>query len=227
MTVHYHGLPITPNEALLSLPPCSFCVSHAHPYQVATAHQLGERVMMDNGAFSKFKSGKKTDWPAFYDSCEPWLQHPNTWAVIPDEINAGSQIQDALLKEWPHGEKGAPVWHTTEPIERLLKLLDEWPRVCIGAEGEYYQIPGDAFCERMDEAWEEITKRHRWTPNIHMLRGMQLTKLNRWPFASVDSTDVARNHHRAENTAPRMVKRWGAANITRVFCPSYKQGRLL
>ena len=65
--------------------------------------------MLDNGAFSKWKSAKETNWPEFYKWVEPWLGYPTTWAVIPDVIDGGSQMQDALVREWPFGHKGAPV----------------------------------------------------------------------------------------------------------------------
>ena len=47
-----------------------------------------------------------------------------------------------------------------------------------------------------------------------MFRGMQLVR-SRWPFASVDSTDVARNHNRPQNTPEAMAARWDAAQ-----CPA-------
>lgn len=211
MALHYHGTPITPNEVLLRLAGNCFCVSHAHPAQIATVHQIGQSVLLDNGAFSKFTKGKPTDWPGYYAWCDRWLDYPTTWAVIPDEIDAPSQIQDGLLNEWPHGDRGAPVWHTDEPITRLLRLTDEWPRVCFGSTGAHWQVLSDAWRARVDEAWNELTKRHARLPWIHMLRGMQLS-IYEWPFASMDSTDVAQNHNRAWNDAVTMAQRWNAAN---------------
>jgi len=142
MTICYHGLPITPNAVFLTLAGKCFCVSHGTTAksQVGQAHQIGSSVMLDNGAFSKWRSGGTTDWPAFYDWCDPWLDFPTTWAVIPDVIDAGTQEQDALLREWPFGHKGAPVWHMDEPISRLVRLTEEWPKVCIGSTSEYAVI---------------------------------------------------------------------------------------
>jgi hypothetical protein len=42
-----------------------------------------------------------------------------------------------------------------------------------------------------------------------MLRGMSLAG-GPYPFASADSTDVARNHNRQQNTARAMADRWDA-----------------
>jgi hypothetical protein len=207
--IHYHGTPITPVSALYELAGRHFCVSHANPQDVERAHMIGQSVMLDNGAFSKWKSGKATNWQAYYDWCDRWLDYPTTWAIIPDEIDAGSQMQDALLREWPHGQRGAPVWHMDEPVSRLVRLTTEWQRVCIGSTAEYAVILSDAWTRRMDEAWNAIAREHRRLPWIHMLRGMQLSG-RRWPFASVDSTDIAQNHHRPQNSPRSMADRWDA-----------------
>ncbi len=209
MMLHYHGGPITPNAVLLTLAGKCFCVSHARPDQIETMVQIGQSVMLDNGAFSAFTKGKPTNWPAYYDWCDRWLS-PTTWAVIPDQIDAGSQQQDALLNEWPHGDRGAPVWHMDEPLDRLVRLTEAWPRICIGSTGEFWKLLSPSWSARMDEAWNALEQAHRRTPTVHMLRGMQLST-REWPFASVDSTDVAQNHNRPHNTARAMADRWDAA----------------
>ena len=205
--IHYHGTPITPISALLELHGKHFCVSHMAPQDVTRCHQIGQSVMLDNGAFSAWKSEKKTDWNKYYDWTDQWLNCPTTWAVIPDVIDAGTQEQDALLREWPHGKKGSPVWHMDEPIHRLLNLIDEWPKVCIGSTAEFATVLSSRWCARMDEVWNEISQRHQRLPWLHMLRGLQLSG-KQWPFASVDSTDVARNHHLPHQTPLKMTSRW-------------------
>jgi hypothetical protein len=213
--IHYHGTPISPIEVLYELSGRHFCVSHMSPKDIRRAHEIGQSVMLDNGAFSKWKRGAKTDWPAFYAWCDIWLDYPTTWAIPPDVIDAPSQDQDELLKEWPHGKRqAAPVWHMDEPICRLLRLCEEgWKCVCIGSTAEYRDVLNEAWSRRMDETWNEIARTFGRTPPIHMLRGMQCSGL-RWPFASVDSTDIARNHNRPQNTARGMADRWDA-----VQCP--------
>lgn len=168
---------------------------------------IGQSVMLDNGAFSAWKRGYQPDWVKFYDWCDEWLNFPTTWAVIPDVVDGGSQLQDALVKEWPHGQKGAPVWHMDEPLERLLNLTDTWQKVCVGSTDEYAVVLSDPWKRRMDEIWSEISRRHSRLPWLHMLRGMQLSGKH-YPFASVDSTDVAQNHNRPQNTPRSMADRW-------------------
>jgi len=207
--IHYHGTPISPIAVLMELAGRCFCVSHIRPDDVRRVHQIGQSVMLDNGAFSKWKSGKSTNWPDYYDWCDEWLSYPTTWAVIPDVIDAGTQEQDALLREWPHGHRGAPVWHMDEPITRLLRLCDEWPRVCVGSTAEFAAVLSPAWSARIDEAFNELSSRHRRLPWLHMLRGMQLSGMQ-WPFASVDSTDIAQNHHLPHRSARKMADRWDA-----------------
>lgn len=182
--------------------------------------------MLDNGAYSKWKSGRATDWASFYGWCEQWLQYPTTWAVIPDEIDAGAQLQDALLREWPFGHRGAPVWHLDEPIDRLLRLVDEWPKVCWGSTAQYAVVLSPAWIARADEAWNALAKGRRFLPYIHMLRGMQCSG-REWPFASVDSTDVAQNHNRPQNTPRAMADRWDAKQCPGVWEPQPEQMELI
>ena len=224
--IHYHGTPITPVAALYELAGRHFCVSHANPQDVERAHMIGQSVMLDNGAFSKWKSGKATNWASYYDWCDRWLDYPTTWAIIPDEIDAGAQMQDALIREWPHGQRGAPVWHMDEPVSRLVRLTNEWQRVCIGSTAEYAVILSDAWTRRMDEAWNAIAREHRRLPWVHMLRGMQLSG-RRWPFASVDSTDIAQNHHRPQNTPRSMADRWDAMQCPAKWEPQPEQMELV
>jgi hypothetical protein len=156
------------------------------------------------------------NWIDYYDWCDRWLSHPTTWAVIPDVVDGGSQLQDALLREWPYGERGAPVWHMDEPLDRLLRLTGEWPRVCIGSTADFAVVGSTPWHERMQDIWNEIEQRHTRTPYVHMLRGMQMAG-SIYPFASVDSTDIAQNHNRPQNVAAEMAERWDAANCPGIW----------
>jgi hypothetical protein len=224
MTIHYHGTPITPMSVFEQIKGRHYCVSHANPQDIVRADKYGQTVMLDNGAFTKWKSGKDTDWAAYYEWTDKWLERPTTWAVIPDDIEGDADAQEFLISQWPHGVRGVPVWHMHEDIDRLLKLLDNWPKVCIGSSSQYSTVGNVTWRRRMDAAWVEINKRHRRTPWIHMLRGMQCVNWE-YPFASVDSTDVGRNHSQRKEGALGMVDRWDSKQ-----CPSnwsLTQGLLL
>lgn len=211
--IHYHGTPITPNTAALEMAGRCFCVSHARPDQVELAHKIGQSVMLDNGAFSVWKRGYQADWKSYYRFCDKWLDYRTTWAVIPDEIEGDESAQNDLLKQWPFGDRGAPVWHMHESIDRILDLIDDFTMVCIGSSAEYAVVLSPIWQRRMDEVWNVISKTHARTPWIHMLRGMQLIR-HRWPFASVDSTDIARNHN-GKKSPRKMADRWDAGQ-----CPA-------
>lgn len=68
-------------------------------------------------------------------------------------------------------------------------------------------VLSEVWQRRMDETWDQLTRTFNRTPPIHMLRGMQCAGL-RWPFASLDSSDIGQNHHRAQNTPAGMAARW-------------------
>lgn len=201
--IHYHCADIW-KGGLLELAGRHLLVSHAYPAPVATAHHIGQSVLLDNGAFSAWRSGKATDWAAFYDWCDKWLDCPTTWAIIPDVIDGGEEAQDALIEQWPHGDRGAPVWHLDEPMERLLRLVDIWPRVCLGSAGDYAQVGNDRWHHRMTEAFNGLSRRGR-LPWLHGLRMQGVGHL--YPFGSVDSADIARNQNRPQNTIPKMAER--------------------
>lgn len=226
MTLHYHGTPITPASVFLSLAGRCFCVSYAQPQDIRRAHDFGQSVLLDNGAFSVWQQGATPDWPGYYGWCDPWLNYPTTWAIIPDSVTGGAEENDRLIAEWPFGERGAPVWHLHEPIQRLLELCDRWPRICFGSSAQYAVIGTESWERRMDEAFNVIETSFRRLPWLHMLRGMSIAGM-RWPFASLDSTDVARNHNRPQNSARKLADRWDAIQCGGVWHPRPSQLPLL
>ena len=199
MTLHYHGTPITPNSALYSTAGKMFCVSYWRPDQIHICDRIGQSVMLDNGAYSAWKSGEAMDaeyWKGYYTWVEQWCQRPTTWAIIPDVIDGGYEDNERLLNNWPFGrtEQSVPVWHLDEPVQRVLKLIDRYPRVAFGSSGRYSEVGSTEWCRRMDNVWNKIANTHGRTPWVHMLRGMAMSKMD-YPFASLDSTDVARHHN--------------------------------
>lgn len=217
--IHFHGTPITPKAVLESLHGNHFCVSHARPDQIEICHKIGQQVLIDNGAFQKSKRGQDRDWKPYFAFCEYWFGYAATRGVVPDVIDGGTQLQDALLREWPFGKhRGWPVWHMDEPIERLLRLIEGgWAVVCIGSTAEYWVVGSDAWMRRMDEIWNVIVSRFGIIPAIHMLRGMQCCEWG-FPFYSMDSSDVAQNHHRS-GSARKKADAWNAQNGPRGWTP--------
>ena len=107
-----------------------------------------------------------------------------------------------------------------EPISRLCRLVDDgWSRVCIGSTAEYAAVLAEPWRRRMDETWRQLNATFQRTPPIHMLRGMACSGLE-YPFASVDSTDIAQNHHLPHNAPRKMAERWDALQ-----CPARWEDR--
>ena len=214
--IHYHGTPITPREHLLALAGRHFCVSYARADDVVVCHQIGQSVLLDNGAFSLWKGSdwrrrdKQSGGDGFYRWVEPWLDYPTDWAIIPDAVGGDEDVNDRLLDEWRARRlpRGAPVWHLHESLDRLRQLVASYERVCFGSSGAYATPGSDAWHRRVSEAFDALMGERGQVPWVHMLRGMNYCDV--YPFASADSTDIARNHVRPQNTSRRMADRWDA-----------------
>ena len=220
MTMHYHGTPITPITALAELAGRNFCVSYAKPQDVARCHELGQSVMLDNGAFSFWRSGMATDWPGYYRWAERWLDHQTTWAVIPDVIDGDEAANDLLIAKYPRSlfKQSAPVWHMHESLDRLAYLCQAWDKVCIGSSAQYAEVGSSSWHRRMEQAMNRVCGNGPAPVWLHMLRGMAMVNEG-YPFASVDSTDVGRNHNRPMNTPLGMARRWDAIQAVSRWTP--------
>lgn len=213
MTIHYHGTPLTPRSELLKLAGKNFCVSFANPGDAEWCATNGQSVMWDNGAFSLHTQGRAVDWSKFYAWVEPRLGHPH-WAVVPDVIDGDIADNVRLIEEWPHPPAvSGLVWHMAEPIDHLLTLVDlGFGKLCFGSSGRYWQVGSSDWERRADEAFNALESRGL-RPWVHMLRGLAMCG-DRWPFASADSVNVARNFKDTSTCPERMARR-----IDAVQCP--------
>lgn len=216
--IHYHGTPITPRHKLLEMQGRHFCVSFADPRDLETVLKIGQSVMMDNGAFTAYTKGKLMDKAGYCAWCEEYLVAPN-WAVIPDVIGGSEDQQKECLKEWAFPAfLSAPVWHMNLSIDYLLYLSDQFPRVCIGSSGEFWQIGTRKWEQRMDQAFEALSRR-RFLPWVHGMRMLAQSE-KRWPLASADSSNVARHHNELRISPEIMAQRIDAAQTPRKYVPN-------
>jgi hypothetical protein len=194
--IHYHGTPITPRHQLYRMAGRHFCVSFARPDDLEPCLQIGQSVMLDNGAFSAFTRAEPFDLDGYVKWVEPVLAHPH-WAVIPDVIDGTEADQDRMIAQWPRSYRdlSMPVWHLGLPIQYLLELAQRFPRICFGSSAAYWDVGSDAWCGRMDEAFNALAQRHHGLPWVHGLRMLGMAG-QRWPLASADSSNVAQNHTR-------------------------------
>lgn len=195
--IPYHGGPITPETAALRVWKGRHAfVSFAAPGQLKIAASVSQSFALDNGAFSFWRAGKPTDWSGYYDWCREWLTHPGCdFAVIPDVIDGDERDNDKLLAVWPFGvARGVPVWHMHESFHRLQCLAVTYPRVAIGSSGAYAEIDTPQWWQRINGAFGAICDENgRPRTRVHGLRMLDPGVFTKLPFASVDSTNVARN----------------------------------
>lgn len=225
--IHYHGTPITPRPALEGMAGRNFCVSFAAPQDLRTVVRIGQSVMLDNGAFSAFTRGVPLDVDGYYRWIDPVLAHPH-WAVIPDVIGGDVDAQRAMVAGWPFGPAlGAPVWHLGLPISYLIELCEAWPRVCLGSSAEYWQVGGEAWCRRMDEAFNALASTFgARIPWIHGLRMLGQSD-GRWPLASADSANVGRNYKDRGVCPDCMAQRIDSVNPAPRWRITHIQGGLI
>ncbi len=196
--IHYHGTPITPREQLNRMAGRHFCVSYASPQDLKTCLQIGQSVMLDNGAFSAFTRGIPLDTDGYYRWLEPILTHPH-WAVVPDAIGGTVEDQHYLLARLPREtfrqRTLVPVWHLNLPFSHLIWLINAYDKVCLGSSGEYWNVGSSKWCGRMDETFNKFVNYYGTVPYVH---GMRMLGQNSgdWPLASADSTNVAQNFKR-------------------------------
>jgi hypothetical protein len=203
--IHYHGLPITPDSVAIELLAARHaCVSFAHPEQVAIAAEVCQSFILDNGAFSFWRSGNGcVDVVAYAAWVARWHRHPAfDWCLIPDIIDGTEQENDEMLRVWNdeagrigiNPTRSVPVWHLHESVERLERLVVSGDRVALGSSGEFADIGTLVWWERMDEAMRVCCDPDgRPRVRLHGLRMLNPTVFSQLPLASADSTNVARN----------------------------------
>jgi hypothetical protein len=216
--IPYEGLPITPETAAV------VAIARGHAFvpfsdyrQLPLAISVCQSFALDNGAFSAWRKGKPiTDWKPFYDWAAECRRIPSCdFAVVPDVIDGDEEQNDALLAAWPLGKNfGAPVWHLHESLGRLQRLVREWPRVCFGSSGEFAKLKTPAWWQRMAQAMQVACDEDGYPLcKFHGLRMLDGAISSRFPFASVDSTNIGQNIGKDVNWA------------NGVYLPSTKEGR--
>lgn len=196
--IRYHGGPITPESAAIAAwKGAHAMVSFANSHQTEIAFACADSVALDNGAWPIFAAGKGTiDVPAYLEWVRAWAQHPAfDWCLIPDVIDGDEAKNNALIDAWPLcAAVSVPVWHLHEGLEKFGWLVDEFPRVAIGSSGEFVQIGTTKWWGRIAEAMEVACDEDgRPKCKLHGLRQMDPEIFSIVPYASVDSTNVARN----------------------------------
>jgi hypothetical protein len=216
--IHYHGTPITPRTKLLEMSGRHFCISFADKRDLETCLEIGQSVMMDNGAFTAYTQGKSLDYDGFVEWCNEFLQPPH-WAVIPDVIDGSVEQQREYLKRWPFPkELSAPVFHLGLDLDWMLELADNYPRFCLGSSGEFWQIGTRKWHQRMDQVFELLAKK-RFMPWVHGMRMLGQSD-GKYPLASADSSNIARHHAELRISPEVMAQRIDSLQPAKKWKPS-------
>lgn len=208
------GTPVTPKKLLPSLAGSSFCVSFADRRQIQDAIELvgqEEILVLDNGAFSIWKSGQGAiDREAFW----LWANQvqaicPQAVAVIPDVIE-GDERANLLELSWAvreglaaFPERTMSIWHMDDSLDYLETQARLFNFVGIGSCAQFdVQRRRADYLARIREASDvidQVEREHNRRPWVHLMRGLGVfADLTR--FESADSTNVARNHCRHKQT---------------------------
>lgn len=213
---HYHGTPLGGTRDSVARFIASgrrcFLVPYPRPEDLPIIADSSAGFILDNGAFSAWKSGKPiTDWSGYYQWCREWHQHPRfDFAIIPDVIDGSEADNDSLIIEWHKRTRvngigwidGAPVWHLHESLERLERIIGHCRVLCLGSSGDYATIGTESWNRRMAEAMSVLCDSDgRPRVKIHGLRMLDRDVVGRYPFYSADSTNVAQNS--------QLTKRYG------------------
>lgn len=172
-------------------------VSFAHPEQLPLMLEVCQSVAADNSAYTKWRAGQAVkNWIPFRGWIDEWSMHPAfDWFLIPDVIDGDERDNDHLVFEFREVNHGVPVWHLHESITRIQRLMDMgFTRIAIGSSGEYATIKTPRWWNRMGEAMKVFCDSHgRPRVKLHGLRMLDPDVFTVFPFASADSTNVARN----------------------------------
>lgn len=215
MKIHYHGGPIWGGDELIKAlyMNSGALVSFARPDQIKKITSIPCNLVLDNGAFSAWKSAKgnktKSDWikhwSDYYDFVGEWFSRIDFF-IIPDVIEGSEEDNDKLLDTVPSwlAKKSVPVWHSVESIERLIKLCENYDRVAIGCCGPHGSIRSSLWRQRMEHAFRAIYMDNNFKTKIHGLRMLDGRALSQFPFSSADSTNVAVNVPKTESSFPEI-----------------------
>lgn len=213
--IHYHGTPFSGDRMnILALKMRHAMISYAAPSALEVAAEVCQSFALDNGAFSAWTRGEPFDVDGFMLWSEKWLKHPACdFALAPDVIDGGEAENDAMLDNCD--DRYVPVWHLHESIDRLYRLASTWRRVALGSSGQFATIGTPAWWGRMTEAMDAITDDEGLPiTKLHGLRMLDPVVFSHVPFASADSTNVARNIG--------LDNRWSGS-----YMPASKQTRAL
>lgn len=200
--IKYHGTPCSPMKIFYeAFANKNVLIPYPRPDDLKKALQVCDKIILDNGAFSVWRKGIAVDWSDFYNWVIKIINRVEFF-LIPDVINGTEKENDALLDNYQASarsfkDKGVPIWHVNESLERLEYLAEQYGYIAFGSAGQYAQLGTLAWHSKMNEAMRVVCDNEGLPKvKIHMLRCLDPKLFTQYPFFSGDSTNVAVNHHR-------------------------------
>lgn len=205
--IHYHGVTLgTNDECARIMARRHACVSFAKPAQLPIVAEVCQSFILDNGAFSAWRTGKTFDIESYRDWIAEWHQHPSLdFYFVPDVIDGNTDANQLMRAHWLEVAKGltrlaVPVWHYNESLEELEYLSRAYGRIALGSAGEYSIVGTEKWWQRTHEAMEVLCdEAGRPRCKLHGLRMLNPTIFSHVPLASADSTNVAQTMYRADD----------------------------
>ena len=229
--IKYHGTPCSPMAVFFdAFTDRNVLIPYPRPDDMKRALKVCDKIILDNGAFSLWKKGISVDWFNFYTWVKKFIDRIEFF-LIPDVINGTEVENNALLKSYEANKiefknKGVPIWHVNESLERLDYLLKHYEYIAFGSSGQYAQLGTVSWHSRMNEAMRVVCDNKGFPKvKIHMLRCLNPKLFTQYPFFSGDSTNVAVNHHR--NGWKKIMDRIETANSPNKYVEKSTQLNLI
>lgn len=219
--IHYHGTPAGGENATKSefLSGRHALVSFAHPQDLGVCLDVCQSVVLDNGAFTTWKQGKRFDFDAYGVWIESLVYHPSVdWCLIPDIIDGDERNNRSLAEEWgkaPVRDFSVPVYHMHESFDYLSWLMSNFSTVALGSSGQWATPGSVPWWARMSEIMDYACGPKGVPPvKFHGLRMLNPAIFRQLPLSSADSASASRNsgdyHHYGKYIPPSRSQR---ANI--------------
>lgn len=198
----YHGCPCSGSDdgAIRFYRGRHIMVSYAYPEHLPMVADAAASFVLDNGAFTTWKSGQPFDFDGYLAWVMEWCRHPGfTWCLIPDVIDGDEEANDRLLHKWVSQvgtmrTASVPVWHFHESTARLQRLSGHFNTVALGSSGDWPNPGTNSWWERLGEVLPAVLDSvgRPWV-RLHGLRMLNAEIVRRVPFTSADSTNASQN----------------------------------
>ena len=150
----------------------------------------GGKIMIDSGAFTFMKSGKKIVWEEYAEQYAEWVKQNNMELFMELDIDSLIGFDYERVKQLRNriekivGKQSIPVWHYNRGADGFIEMCKKYPYVAVGGlvlESSKYKRCHDAF------PWF-IKTAHSYGAKIHALGFTDTKKLHEFHFDSADSS---------------------------------------